>query len=89
MPGGSWLGCPSTVLVGTRTVRLNEIRRAQSPICSSSVNLILAFNEFGLNLAKYLPNGVSIFILVSVEGPDVTLRLFGMLEAVVVTILVV
>lgn len=50
---------------------------------------ILASNEFGLNLAKYLPNGVSIFISVLVEGPDVTLRLFGMLNVAVVDIFVV
>ena len=49
-------------------------------------DLILASNEFGLNLAKYLPNGVSMLIAASVEGPDVTLRLSGMFEAVVVDI---
>ena len=80
----------STLLGGTRTVRLNEIRRSPSPICSS-LDLILASNELKLelNLAKYLTNGVSMFISASVEGPDVTLRLFGMLEAVVVGILAV
>ena len=54
-----------------------------------SLGLILASNEFGLNLAKYLPNDVSMFISALVEGPDVTLRLFGMVEAVVVDILAV
>lgn len=43
--------------------------------------MILAPNKVGLNLAKYLTNGVSMFISASVEGPDVTLRLLGMRKA--------
>ena len=80
--------CSSTLLGGTRTVLLNEIRRSPSPMCNS-LDSILAGNKDGLNLAKYLTNGVSIFISVSVEGPDVTLRLFRVPEVVVVDIMAV
>ena len=76
------------LILAPNNFRLHLFHHVHSPT-RRSLGTISASSTFGLNLAKYLTNGVSMFISTSVEGPDVTLRLFGMWEAVVVDIVAV